>query len=253
MTRKGTFVGTPDYMPPELCKSTMSCFSSDLWSLGVIVYQMLTTRSPFRAATDYLTMQKVQTGVKALVYPHEFPQVAKDLIEALLQIDPNDRLGAKSYVDLKKHPFFDGITWDNVSTSIPPPLASFGKMTWEEDVLREEQERLEAKKKETREKWEKFLKAGENILEIGYVIKTRKLSHKKRCLILTDAPRLFYVDNKNMVYKGECELDKVNLKVIVDNSICFRAVLPNRTYFFEDLEKNPQRWQDAIEEVLKKL
>jgi serine/threonine protein kinase len=60
--RKGSFVGTPDYMPPELCKSTMSCFSSDLWSLGVVAYQCLTARLPFRGATEYLTMQKVRGG-----------------------------------------------------------------------------------------------------------------------------------------------------------------------------------------------
>jgi len=75
-------------------------------------------------------------------------------------------------------------------------------MTWQEDVIREEQERIAAKQKEVRQKWEKFLRSNENILEIGMVIKTRKLSHKKRCLILTDTPRLFYVDQKKWNIKA---------------------------------------------------
>lgn len=250
VARKGSFVGTPDYMPPELCKSTLSCFSSDLWSLGVCVYQMLTARSPFRAATDYLTMQKVQTGLKSVAYPHEFPPVAQSFIEALLQIDPNDRLGAKTFDDIKKHPFFEPINWSTLQTTKPPPITPFGKMTWEEDVIREEKERAEAKKNEIRQKWEKFLRNNENIIEIGMVIKTRKMSHKKRCLILTDAPRLFYVDQKKMEYKGECVISPA-MKVEVKNTIVWQIVLPGRIYYFEDLEKNSQRWADVLTELAK--
>lgn len=248
--RKGSFVGTPDYMPPELCKSTMSCFASDLWSLGVVVYQCLTARLPFRGATEYLTMQKVQGGIKNLVYPYEFPPVAKAFIESLLQLDPEARLGVNDFALIKAHPFFESINFNTVNQSTPPTPAPFGKMTWQEDVIREEQERAKEKQAEIRAKWEKFLRSSENIVEIGMVIKTRKMSHKKRCLILTDAPRLFYVDQKKMEYKGEC-LILNSMKIEIKNNIVWQIVLPSRVYYFEDLEKNSQRWADVLEPLAK--
>lgn len=114
ISRKGSFVGTPEYMPPELVKETKSCFASDLWSLGCTIYQMLCARPPFRGATEYLTMQKVQEGIKAVVYPDPFPEVAQDLISLLLKTEPEQRLGADDYSKLKSHPFFEGIVWQDL-------------------------------------------------------------------------------------------------------------------------------------------
>ena len=55
--------------------------------------------------------------------------------------------------------------------------------------------------------WGGFLKAGELIVKIGFVYKRRKLSIKKRMMILTSTPRLIYIDAKKMVLKGEIPLD----------------------------------------------
>jgi hypothetical protein len=55
--------------------------------------------------------------------------------------------------------------------------------------------------------WGGFLKPGELIVKIGYVYKRRKLSIKKRMMILTSTPRLIYIDAKKMVLKGEIPLD----------------------------------------------
>jgi len=50
-------VGTPEYMPPEAVKGLPSDCNADLWSLGNIIFQLLHGRPPFRAGSDYLTMQ----------------------------------------------------------------------------------------------------------------------------------------------------------------------------------------------------
>jgi len=76
-------------------------------------------------------------------------------------------------------------------------------MRWQEDILKEEQERLKRERDELREKWEKFLTAKENIVESGMVIKSRKFTNKKRFLIITDTCRVIYVDPKKMEYKGK--------------------------------------------------
>jgi 3-phosphoinositide dependent protein kinase-1 len=78
---------------------------------------MLTGKSPFKAATDYLIFQKI----KNLEYtiPSDMAEVGKDLVQKLLQSDPEQRL---SIAAIKSHAFFDGMDWDSVYTSNAPAL-----------------------------------------------------------------------------------------------------------------------------------
>uniref|UniRef100_A0A6B2L505 non-specific serine/threonine protein kinase n=1 Tax=Arcella intermedia TaxID=1963864 RepID=A0A6B2L505_9EUKA len=249
--RKGSFVGTPEYMAPELVKETESCFASDLWSLGCTLYQMICARPPFRGVTEYLTMKKVMEGISAISFPEPFPPVARDLIEKLLHLDPMQRPGSKSYADLKKHPFFDGINWENLhSQDVPPIKGPDVKFVWQEDIIKEEQERQERERTELREKWKSFLYPPENIVVSGHVIKKRKMSKKRRFLILTDTPRLFYVDPKKMELKGEILWDKT-LKVAVKNDVVWTVSIPKRVYDFEDISKEASRWKEGIEKLQK--
>lgn len=48
MKKRGTLVGSEDYIPPEILKKEESGPSADLWSLGVIIYMMISGRSPFK-------------------------------------------------------------------------------------------------------------------------------------------------------------------------------------------------------------
>lgn len=49
MKQKGTMVGTEDYISPEILEEKVSGPAADLWSLGVIVFMMLTGESPFKS------------------------------------------------------------------------------------------------------------------------------------------------------------------------------------------------------------
>jgi len=105
-TRARSFVGTAEYVSPELLTDKSACKASDLWAFGCIIYQLLTGRPPFKAGNEYLTFQKIV----ALEYefPAGFPPAAKDLVERLLVLDPVRRL---SIEHIKNHEFFDGIRW----------------------------------------------------------------------------------------------------------------------------------------------
>lgn len=105
-TRARSFVGTAEYVSPELLTDKNACKASDLWAFGCIIYQLLTGRPPFKAGNEYLTFQKIV----ALEYefPAGFPPAAKDLVERLLVLDPVRRL---SIEHIKNHEFFDGIRW----------------------------------------------------------------------------------------------------------------------------------------------
>ena len=125
--RARSFVGTAEYVSPELLTDKNACKASDLWAFGCIIYQLLSGRPPFKAGNEYQTFQKIV----ALDYsfPRGFPEVAKDLVERLLVLDPQRRL---SIEHIKNHQFFDGIKWGKglwqqkaprLKPYVPPPSA----------------------------------------------------------------------------------------------------------------------------------
>lgn len=123
--RANSFVGTAEYVSPELLTDKNACRASDLWAFGCIIFQLLAGRPPFKAANEYLTFQKIV----ALDYefPAGFPPVARDLVERLLVLDPARRLPIEH---IKNHEFFKGIVWGRglwkqkaprLKPYVPPP------------------------------------------------------------------------------------------------------------------------------------
>jgi 3-phosphoinositide dependent protein kinase-1 len=123
--RAQSFVGTAEYVSPELLTDKNACKASDLWAFGCIIYQLLAGRPPFKAANEYQTFQKI-VGLE-YTFPDGFPPVAKDLVERLLVLDPSTRLPMEH---IKSHQFFDGIIWGKglwkqkaprLKAYVPPP------------------------------------------------------------------------------------------------------------------------------------
>ena len=104
--RANSFVGTAEYVSPELLTNKSACKASDLWAFGCIIYQLLAGRPPFKAGNEYQTFQKI-VGLE-YDFPPGFPPIAKDLVERLLVLDPANRL---SIEHIKHHEFFQGIVW----------------------------------------------------------------------------------------------------------------------------------------------
>ena len=124
-----SFVGTAEYVPPEILTAPsvaepgedipLITTAADLWSLGCMVYQMLTGRYPFRGKSDMLTFEKIKA--RDLYIPPNLPAEAADFINKLLVLDPAQRLGANcDFASLKAHPFFAGITFDGLWKQTPP-------------------------------------------------------------------------------------------------------------------------------------
>lgn len=109
--RRNSFVGTAQYVSPEMLKNKSATNKSDLWALGVIIYQLITNVMPFNAGNEYLIYQKIQA--LDYEYPDNFDASARSLVESLVKLEPLERLGAsddlqnKGYSSITNHPFFD--------------------------------------------------------------------------------------------------------------------------------------------------
>lgn len=125
--RTNSFVGTAQYVSPEILTGQYTTKSVDLWALGCIIYQMISGLPPFRAGTEYLIFQKILK--LDLTFPDGFDETAKDLVEKLLQIDPTQRLGMDDepdcYKSIRAHPFFDGIKWEGLRQQTPPTICPY--------------------------------------------------------------------------------------------------------------------------------
>eukprot|EP01114_Cavostelium_apophysatum_P019287 TRINITY_DN6173_c0_g1_i1.p1 TRINITY_DN6173_c0_g1~~TRINITY_DN6173_c0_g1_i1.p1 ORF type:complete len:454 (+),score=114.06 TRINITY_DN6173_c0_g1_i1:181-1542(+) len=240
--RSNSFVGTAEYVSPELLNDKVTYKSSDLWALGCIIYQMIAGRPPFRGASEFMTFQAVSSGV--FTYPKGFPEVPKDLINQLLVMDPERRIGADTYKDLKNHAFFKGVNFETLHMQTPPPLKPYPtKLVFEDDISAKKMPEPDS------EKWKKFLLDEEVILESGLVWKRKGRSVKKRQLILTSKPRIIYIDTKKMVQRGEVPWSQ-NLRPEAKNNTAWFIHTPKRTYILEDIPGKAQRWVDAINKVL---
>lgn len=125
---RGTFVGTALYTSPEMLLSNTSGPFSDLWALGVIIFQMLTGNVPWRGRTTPIIFDQVLN--REVEFPEGMPAEAVDLIDQLMQLQPYSRIGAGreggDYARLKAHPFFSGIDFRVIEKGglvgpIPPP------------------------------------------------------------------------------------------------------------------------------------
>ena len=101
--RAASFVGTAEYVSPELLTHKSAGKASDLWAFGCIIYQLFAGRPPFKAGSEYLTFQKIVN--LEYEFPPGFPPAARDLIERCLVLDPARRLTIEH---IKNHEFFDG-------------------------------------------------------------------------------------------------------------------------------------------------
>lgn len=135
--RRSSFVGTAQYVSPEVLQNAPITPASDLWALGCIIYQMMSGLPPFRGAIDYVIFKEIIAC--NLDFPQGFDKDAEDLVKKLLKLNPAERLGAQDvngrYESIRTHPFFKDIDFDAVRQTIPPPISPFLP-----DLIKEEEE-----------------------------------------------------------------------------------------------------------------
>ncbi|KAK9281782.1 hypothetical protein L1049_004688 [Liquidambar formosana] len=115
VTKSNSFVGTEEYVAPEIILGDGHDFAVDWWSLGVVLYEMLYGTTPFRGSDRKETFYRILRKTPELVGE---PTPLRDLIGKLLEKDAKQRI---SLEEIKGHNFFKGIQWDLVVRISRPP------------------------------------------------------------------------------------------------------------------------------------
>ncbi|KAK1439430.1 hypothetical protein QVD17_05248 [Tagetes erecta] len=122
-TQSNSFVGTEEYIAPEIITGAGHTSAIDWWAVGILLYEMLYGRTPFRGKNRQKTFANILQ--KDLTFPSSIPVslAARQLIHALLNRDPATRLGSIGGASaIKQHAFFRGINWSLIRCMSPPEL-----------------------------------------------------------------------------------------------------------------------------------
>ncbi|KAL2926596.1 Serine/threonine-protein kinase KIPK2, partial [Bienertia sinuspersici] len=119
--RSHSFVGTHEYLAPEIVKGEGHGSAVDWWTYGIFLYELLYGKTPFKGSSNEETLANVVS------LPLRFPETplvsfhAKDLIKGLLNKQPENRVGfVRGAAEVKQHSFFEGLNWALIRCAVPP-------------------------------------------------------------------------------------------------------------------------------------
>ncbi|KAI1102303.1 Pkinase-domain-containing protein [Jackrogersella minutella] len=129
--RTNSFVGTEEYIAPEVIKGSGHTSAVDWWTLGILIYEMLYGTTPFKGKNRNATFANILR--EEIPFPEHSgaPQISnlcKSLIRKLLIKDETRRLGARAGAsDIKGHPFFRTTQWALIRHMKPPIVPHAGR------------------------------------------------------------------------------------------------------------------------------
>ena len=114
-------VGTAYYVAPEVLNKQGYGQEIDWWSVGVIFFEMLVGYAPFFSKDTADVCYKILNWQRYLKIPANITvsKEAEDLIKKMIN-NSNIRLGKNGADEIKAHPFFKGIDWENIRKTVPP-------------------------------------------------------------------------------------------------------------------------------------
>ena len=289
--KRQKFVGTAEYMAPEIINSKKTGYFTDMWSLMCILFLCFVGETPFSDKTDYLIFQKI-THVK---YNEEkinlIPEEALDLIKKFFKAEPRERLGYKGEKDfdfnkIKSHPFF--LVKDEKGNQNDNYNYNFSKIK-QGLMLKCSYFRkfLEKKNKNYKANLSSVLGSVNSLSKVndinsdyfnkdiydndkeknnnensknGNVIKSGLLKKKSpyfyydiRKVVLYDTPRIEYIDPDKLITKGTINLNKsCSAQLIKSNQ--FELITPKRTFIFMCKDRyDISPWVSAINNAIDKF
>ncbi|XJO70614.1 hypothetical protein BDV3_000266 [Batrachochytrium dendrobatidis] len=125
--RTNSFVGTEEYIAPEVIRANGHTSNVDWWTLGILIYEMLYGTTPFKGPNRHITFSNV-LHMDVLFPEHPLNHISfpcKSLIRKLLVKDELKRLGSRAgAADVKAHSFFKPVKWALLRNLTPPIVPS---------------------------------------------------------------------------------------------------------------------------------
>jgi 3-phosphoinositide dependent protein kinase-1 len=116
---RGSFVGSVDYISPEIVTGGTQTPAVDLWGFACMVYRAFCEQGPFYAETKMETYGNIENN--RFTIPENVPEDAGDLIEKMLRTNAEERLGygeeGRDYESIRNHRFFTGVEWGGLRGS----------------------------------------------------------------------------------------------------------------------------------------
>ncbi|CCF57469.1 hypothetical protein KAFR_0C04780 [Kazachstania africana CBS 2517] len=119
--RTNSFVGTEEYIAPEVIRGNGHTAAVDWWTLGILIYEMLFGFTPFKGSNTNETFCNILKNEVTFPNNNDVSRNCKDLIKKLLCKNEQKRLGSKmGAADIKRHPFFKKVQWSFLRNQEPP-------------------------------------------------------------------------------------------------------------------------------------
>ncbi|CAL5340343.1 hypothetical protein CsSME_00024331 [Camellia sinensis var. sinensis] len=121
--RSMSFVGTHEYLAPEIIKGEGHGSAVDWWTFGIFLHELLYGKTPFKGSGNRATLFNVVGQQLRFPDSPATSYASRDLIRGLLVKEPQHRLGVKrGATEIKQHPFFEGVNWALIRCSTPPEI-----------------------------------------------------------------------------------------------------------------------------------